>query len=220
MGMKERECKPYNEGREHGEDEKRDKRRGERKKRGVRGKKGEGKEGIDRALGFDEDNGINTGCRKSEGWKKVGYAKSGGISSRTMRMEIPPDGVRSSIVGGVKSDKEGKTLARRSQARMEVCDEGGVDKKRDTADAVKRIKTEVLPRQGWRYRRHDRGDRDRSIAGALQPDEESKRESEREREREGRRLKGEEEGSGRGWGGLRLANPRHHSPLGLAGSLL
>ncbi|EGI58178.1 hypothetical protein G5I_13727 [Acromyrmex echinatior] len=55
------------------------------------------------------------------------------------------------------------------------------------------IGTEVPPRQGRRYRRHDGEDRDRSIAGALP--------STRTRlERYGRRLKGERRRAKR-WGG-------------------
>lgn len=61
-------------------------------------------------------------------------------------------------------------------------------------------------RQGRRYRRPGE-DRDRSIAGALQP-------TRTRPERDERRLKGEEEGEEMGW--LRLASSRHHSPLGLA----
>lgn len=89
------------------------------------------------------------------------------------------------------------------------------DEKRVTADGVKRIRTEVPPRQGRRYRRHDGEDQDRSIAGALPPTWRTRR-----LERDERRLKGERRRTERererelGW--LRLASPRHHSPLGLA----
>lgn len=52
---------------------------------------------------------------------------------------------------------------------MEGASRCKVDKRKRTADAVKRIRTEVPPRerQGRRYRRG--GDRDRSIVGAARP---------------------------------------------------
>lgn len=95
-------------------------------------------------------------------------------------------------LGGTERERErdGETIALLSWTRRE-----------DIADAVNRIRTEVPPKQGRRYRRYDGEDRDRSIAGALPP-------TRTRLEGDERRLKGEEEGREMGW--PRLASSRHH----------
>lgn len=115
-----------------------------------------------------------------------------------MRRGVTPSGVNEEgsnrRLGG--TERDGETIALLSWIR-----------RGDIADAVSRIRTEVPPKQGRRYRRYDGEDRDRSIAGALPP-------TRTRLERDERRLKGEEEGREMGW--PRLASSRHHSPLGLA----